>query len=395
MSASHLSGPFNAYGQLASGTGGSNPEAGPSVFYQGTGFPDPRQPYAPGVTGVGKLYGFQNSPNVVLLDMIPATLTTTKIAAAAAVTTGVAMTLVSAFAYGIQPAMQIVPFGSVRQVANQVSGLLGLDLGFGSGSITAAAKAVSSYLDFRLGGTDNLTVGQPIFIGGAGAGGKPLFTTVASITSSTAFTVADAATTTVTAQPIGAADANLVTPEPFISYGAARMFEPAMACARSVSITATNAGATGGAFTVVGYDIYGVRMTETLTHAGGATTISGVKCFKYILSVTPAFTDAQTYSVGTLDTYGFALRADLFESSMIHMNAALITASTGYTAPVLTDPATATTGDVRGKYAVQTAANGSAVGTGRRLRLAYQLQPYQIGDANPTTYKSLFGVSQA
>jgi hypothetical protein len=172
--------------------------------------------------------------------------------------------------------------------------------------------------------------------------------------------------------------------QPFGQSNTVYLWNPQAMVARAVSITGS-ASATGGDFLVSGYDIYGVPMTETITGPASATTVNGKKAFKYIASVVPQFTDAHNYSVGTTDIYGFPLRSDFFGDVAINYNAAAITASTGYTAAVTTSPATATTGDVRGTYALQSAADGSKRLMIRQFVLA----------ANMGSTAGLFGVTQA
>lgn len=154
--------------------------------------------------------------------------------------------------------------------------------------------------------------------------------------------------------------------------------------ARAVSVTGVSGGA-GGAFKVAGYDVYGYAMNETITAAAGVATTNGKKAFKIITSVTPQFTDAHNYSVGTTDIFGFGIEAPLFSDVIIHWNSTLITASTGLVAAD-TATATATTGDVRGTYAVQSASDGTK-------RLVVRCSPSLSAiQTNPTT--GLFGVAQ-
>jgi hypothetical protein len=136
------------------------------------------------------------------------------------------------------------------------------------------------------------------------------------------------------------------------------LVDPARSIARAVSITGVAAG-TGGHFLVRGADIYGELMTEDINATAGATTTVGPKAFKFIISVTPQFTDAHTYSVQTTDLIGFPLRVDTFSYVDLAYANARITANTGFTAAVATDPATAITGDVRGTYTLQSASNGT------------------------------------
>lgn len=155
---------------------------------------------------------------------------------------------------------------------------------------------------------------------------------------------------------------------------------------RCISVSGVSGGA-GGNFLASGYDIYGYPMSQLITVAAGANTVNSTKAFKIITSVTPQFSDAHTYSVGTADIFGFGMYVNLWESTLIRYNGAMITASTGFTAGDVTAPATTTTGDVRGTYAVQSATDGT-----KRLSLGATPTLTAIA-ANPTT--GLFGQNQA
>lgn len=159
-------------------------------------------------------------------------------------------------------------------------------------------------------------------------------------------------------------------------------WDPTKALSRNVRIT-SGGDDSGITFTVIGYDLYGYPMSETITGAN-TTVASGAKAFKYISSVTHTGTVASTITIGTGDVIGLPLRSDYFGDLRIVYNNTVITASTGYTAAVTTDPATTTTGDVRGTYALQTASNGS-----RRLQM--WISPPV---ANVSTVTGLYGVAQ-
>lgn len=154
---------------------------------------------------------------------------------------------------------------------------------------------------------------------------------------------------------------------------------------RGVSITGVSGG-TGGHFLVSGLDIYGYPMTQNINATSGATTTNSTKAFKCIISVTPLFSDAHNYSVGTADIFGFGILTSFFGDTLINWPATVITANTGFTAAVTTT-ASATTGDVRGTYALQTPSDGTS-------RLVIYAAP-TVGSlvTNPTT--GLFGVAQA
>lgn len=155
---------------------------------------------------------------------------------------------------------------------------------------------------------------------------------------------------------------------------------------RAVSITGVTAGA-GGNFIVAGYDWYGYPMTQLITVAAGVNTVNSLKAFKFVVSVTPQFTDAHNYSVGTADVYGFPIQAGFFHDTLIWWNETLITANTGFVVPDVTNPATNATGDVRGTYATQSASDGT-----KRLTIAQSAQLGGCVTVNGAT--SLFGISQ-
>lgn len=138
----------------------------------------------------------------------------------------------------------------------------------------------------------------------------------------------------------------------------------------------------GATVAIVGIDIYGVAMHETVT-LSNATIASGKKAWKAITSITPAGSlSGSNLSVGTGDVYGFPLIANTFPEIFIFWNNALITSSTGFTVPDATNPATGTTGDVRGTYALQSASDATK-------RLVFY-QTYK----SLATVASMFGITQ-
>lgn len=165
---------------------------------------------------------------------------------------------------------------------------------------------------------------------------------------------------------------------------AIQFYSPASNLSRAIKVI--SAGNDGSAsFTVSGYDVYGYPMTEKLTGTSGSTA-TGKKAFKFISSVVPAGTvSGSNVSVGTQDVFGFPIRSAAFAQALIFYNSALITATTGYTA-YSNVTATSTTPDVRGTYAVQSAADGV------KALVIHQVVSPGIVQAGAT---GLFGVTQA
>lgn len=148
----------------------------------------------------------------------------------------------------------------------------------------------------------------------------------------------------------------------YLKFGAAGSFTSAFynrqtCVGRCVSITGVTGG-TGGNFLVSGYDTYGYAMSQLVTVGAGINTVNTKKAFKVVTSVVPQFTDAHTYSVGTADIFGFGLLTSYWGDASIIYNNTTVTTSTGFLAADTTAPATTTTGDVRGTYAVQIATDG-------------------------------------
>ena len=378
MSIVAFSGPVISFGQnTVNNITDYNQDLGPSLFWGGVGRIDPRVNfnYIPGSNSGAPTFGFGTS-DTMTINYAPYTLSTSAIAAAANVVSGTAMTLVSSnsTSTGVSVSNSCINYNT----GATVTGLLLID-GFASftGVIASNILTVSSL-------TGTVTVGMTL----SGTGVNTGTTIVNQLTGPAGgvgtYTVAGDETTSSTTITGRMTGGYVALGHPFGQSNTVYLWNPQAMVARAVSITGS-ASATGGDFLVSGYDIYGVPMTETITGPASATTVNGKKAFKYIASVVPQFTDAHNYSVGTTDIYGFPLRSDFFGDVAINYNAAAITASTGYTAAVTTSPATATTGDVRGTYALQSAADGSKRLMIRQFVLA----------ANMGSTAGLFGVTQA
>lgn len=185
----------------------------------------------------------------------------------------------------------------------------------------------------------------------------------------------------------------LPTPISFGQTGTIQMYDPRNAVARNVRIQSAGNDSAATA-TVRGYDIYGAPMSETIT-LGNIATVSGKKAFKFIASITPAGTlSGANVNVGTGDVYGLPLRVDEWQFADFYWGtppAAFITASTGWLAADATNPATATTGDVRGTYAVQSASDGT-----KKLVAFVSVTPWNLAQvpAAGNSYAGIFGMPQ-
>jgi hypothetical protein len=402
-----------------------NPEDGPSFFYQNAGFLDPR--FMPNKDGQarGRFPLFMSAASVLTIDAIPSTRALNTIAAAAHIVNGTPMTLVTVCPGGTAVApfsaqctavVPVVPFIANGNFPNQGTAVncLAIDFGFAIGTTTAGSKNITAVNDVT-----QFWVGQWIVIGGGGNSAKtlPLITQVLSITpTGTApagtLGVSIAPSSTLTASPIGNANLSTLIPagaaataaNPYWISGAAAILNPAETLARSLIITCNNALGATTTFTVKGYDIYGMPMSEAITVTpASSVTAYGLKAWKYIASITPNATDGTyTFEVGLNDVFGLPLRAlkwDQIANSTWAAGALTANTNTFFTVPDMTTPATTTTGDVRGT--VQLSAYGPNTGYGTntsnnsyRLTVMQNIDVSDMMLAGPNASTTLFGVTQ-
>jgi hypothetical protein len=140
------------------------------------------------------------------------------------------------------------------------------------------------------------------------------------------------------------------------------------------------AGAATAVLTVYGTDVYGISMSEAIT-LNGTTAVAGKKAFKTITRIASSATATDIF-VGTGDVFGLPIRANSRNYVQTAWGGAFVTTGT-FVAAVTTDPATTTTGDVRGTFAPADAADAS-----KRLTL-------WVFVADDDTQTGIYGVTQA
>lgn len=180
---------------------------------------------------------------------------------------------------------------------------------------------------------------------------------------------------------------------PFTNYAAVMFYDNSKTIARNVRVT-TNADDTGGFYTVAGYDIYGFAMSEKITGVSSGVA-AGKKAFKFVVSITPSGTiNSTAVTIGTGDVIGFPLLALTVGYLEIWYNSGLAVAlatpfgtASAYTFADTTNPATSTTGDVRGTIYLGTANPSNSV---RRLQIRWipSINAQQVDGGT-------FGVTQA
>jgi len=443
MAMTGYTGPVVAYGPLASlqpavagAALGGEQLAGPSVFYHGLSVPDPRflldKEKAGGFKGV--IATQWASPLYMSADAAPAAHSATAITSAATVTSGTTMTLATpSFA-----AVSNIPIVPTAATTNYVNGGVGtyvngspivtpglcLDFGFAMGTVVSGSALVT-VLDVT-----QFVPGMPLVIAATSTTTVPWLATVVSINAATATTNPNTLVMSSTA-PFSAAsfsarigtgniwqnnEGTFAAPTaalPYLASGPTLLLDPRQSIGRGVVITCNSASGTGGTFTVRGYDVYGQAMSEAITIAPGtALTKYGNKAFKYITSVTPGFTDATyTYSVGTSDVFGFALRSTEWELLSVYWAGATMTSSTGWTAALATYTASSTTtADVRGTIQTSAFGGGSGIGstasngsynsstgafTGNRLYMGQDMAISDIIFATNVSAVTMYGNAQA
>lgn len=155
-------------------------------------------------------------------------------------------------------------------------------------------------------------------------------------------------------------------------------------------VTITAAGANTATYRVSGYDQYGQPMTQDLA-APSTSTVATTKAFKTVVSVTNRNATAGTngLTVGFNDKLGLPVRVtDVGYITSVKWSATLAQDAGTFVAADTTDPATASTTDVRGCYTPSSASNGS-----RRLVMTIALPALAVGPN--ATRVGAFGVTQA
>ena len=317
--------------------------------------------YVPGNAAGTPTYGW-NMTTIEAVNQIPTALSATIIAAAQVPTAGTAMTLASTSVQGLYVNASVRNYATGRTVTGTSSApLLALDMNvIATVTMTIASPCVVSLT------AHGLPVGTPVVFTTSG-------TLPTGITSGTTYYVIAAGLTLnafqVSATLNGAAvntsgsqsgtqtltSAQLSWGTPF-GIGTATLWNPATAISRNMVATSVGNDSTG-TLKVSGYDMYGQAMSETIT-LSNASTAAGKKAFKYITSAVPGGTlSGSNLSLGTGDVYGLPVRADYVHDVEVWYNNTLATTET-FVAADQTNPATSTTGDVRGTTAPG-ASNGS------------------------------------
>lgn len=127
---------------------------------------------------------------------------------------------------------------------------------------------------------------------------------------------------------------------------------------RGVEIDTSDAGNTTQVITITGEDEYGNAMQESLT-ANGLTAVPGKKAFKKVTGVSSDAAITGTMTVGTTDVLGLPVHLPATGLVLAELeDGAAASAGTVVAGDQTEGGATATTGDVRGTYDPNSAADG-------------------------------------
>jgi len=149
-----------------------------------------------------------------------------------------------------------------------------------------------------------------------------------------------------------------------------------------------NTSTTARTITVSGYDYYGQPMTEAITVGTQGVAKSGKKAFYQIASAS-INGSATAVTIGTTDIFGLPVRCfDAGYVVKVGWNNTLAQDAGTFTPADMTNPASSTTGDVRGTYQPSSASDGT-----KRLVMTIALPGIAVGP-NATRIGAL-GVTQA
>lgn len=192
----------------------------------------------------------------------------------------------------------------------------------------------------------------------------------------------------------------------FSQDGTVAYWNPAAGSGRCLTFTAT--GADGGAWTIIGRDMYGYKMTEQVTV--GTSTINSKRAFKYISAIYASSVLVSTsVQIGLSQIFGMPLAVTYmgphvtlaYSSSPYFTPSATVTTSAADPSAMSSQPnaflvastATAdssTTTDVRGLW------TSSAITAATSCRIMIRVKPTvaQLAALSSNDFSALFGVTQ-
>jgi hypothetical protein len=165
------------------------------------------------------------------------------------------------------------------------------------------------------------------------------------------------------------------------------VYDPTVMISRCLAVQSVG-NDSGCTMSLVGYDVYGYVIHDTIT-MGSGSTVNTTKAFKVLTSATviSGTLSGSNVSIGCSDIYGMPIQCA--RASMIwgFWNNLIMAGAGTFTAAVTTSPATALTGDVRGTYLVGSGSNGT-----KRLTLHVMPDPNLMASQNMT--QGVAGVTQ-
>lgn len=404
-----------------------SPLDGPAMFYQGSGWVDPRGvPFAKDGFRPGQQPAILNITDAFAVDGFPQA-SGTALVAALQTTVGASMALATAQAQNTIPGSAFLACGVPIKPAGTttITNVMAVDFGFTTGTTAANSSTVVVY------DTTQMYVGQWLVIGGAGnaAGTLSLLTQIQSISSTniTGITVSPVAATAVTNAPIGQGNlfggdlvalgtqygpstAAATDHSVRMQGGLGRWANPREMIARNIVVWAGTTSATA-AYTMTGYDVWGNLMTEKITvpslanRGAAGSTFFGQKAFKYLLSAAIQTASSGSTSIGLGDVFGMPYRADDFSQIDVFWNQSNVpyNKTNCFLAAYTTAPSTNTTGDVRGTIQVSTNGTGVAapvqtasVSNGTtRLTIVQNVGQWNTLFTTPNNLVPTFGIAQS
>lgn len=205
--------------------------------------------------------------------------------------------------------------------------------------------------------------------------------------------------TTIIAPETGQTSENLIAIDSTAQYlafgqsGTVAVWNPAAGAGRQLTLTtAGNSSLDGGSWAISGRDVYGFKVSETISVS--SQTMTTRKTFKYVGSILAATTLGSTgIRVGFNDTFGLPLLASNsgmgLQIRLIPTSSLQYQNSSGPITQGSTATQAATSSDPRGTYASTTASNGTL-----RLQIIQQITPAMVSSITASDYSPMFGATQ-